>query len=365
MGGTGHACPPKVTVKINLWAGAVACPGHSHEIRAVGDPPGGTFSWSVSGEGATLVDIGGNPTNTGPRIWLRSFNPNNNGGFIPEQKARVSVTYTHPRGKATDRKDVKIHKIDFSVTNKKMSAMRTGAQEAAASVTLWNFGATSEMSANPKVEIRLDASCPRKTLCAQNHRVGWLQTMLTNDRRIRYYDTLITWTAPMPIRDVWDPDSLPPFYHGPFVMTFAADRDKKTAHHEDSPSLPASWTDPRPVPPLSPTTPAWLRPSPLLRVLRQMFFSNSFTAWLVVQNIEWAGHDMPKSFVYLGNLDWSIHLDVAVDTKKAVGSRCKPKSRKVKAGKLKKGKGGRNPSLKTPFFNTSQTSSTAPAPPLI
>ena len=212
------------------------------------------------------------------------------------------------------------------------------------------------MSTNPKIEIRLGASCPRKTLCVQNHRVGWLQTMRTNDRRIRYRHTLITWTAPMPIRDVWEPDSLPPFYHHPFVKTFAADRDKQTAHHDDSPSLPASWTDPRPT--------ALAPPPNIRRKLRQMFFSHSFTAWLVVQNIEWAAHDVPGSFVYLGNLDWSMHLDVTVDTTKAVGSRCDPRSRKVKAGKLKKGKGGGNPVLSAPFFNTSQILSTAPAPPI-
>lgn len=358
VSGGSPPCPPpeKVTVTITLDQ-PVACPGHPLQLTATGKPGGGTYAWSLSGDGE-LVDAAGKPASAGHMLYLRCFKPDDATGNIPERTATVKVTYTHPKGTATDSKEVKTHKIDFDVTNQKVVAGRVaaGANEIAAGVTLWNLGPLPEISTNPKVKIQLDASCPRKTPCAKNHRVGWLQTMLTNHRWIRYRHTLMKVWANTPIRDVWHPDSLRPFYHAPFVRTFAGDGDQKTAQHQDSPSQPATWTDPRP------TAPA---PPPLLnQQLRWIQFSNSFTAWLVVQNIEWAAHDKPGSFVYLGNFDWSMHLDVAVDTTKAVGTRCTPQSRKVKTGALSKGKGGSSPVLSNPFFNTSYHTKTTPEPPV-
>jgi hypothetical protein len=167
--------------------------------------------------------------------------------------------------------------------------------------------------------------------------------MLTNDRRIQYATALMTWSCPMPIRDVWDPDTQKPFYHPPFVLGFLSDGDKQTAHHEDSPSLPSGWQDPRAGAPGG--------------ALRQMVCSNSFTAWLVVQCIEWADFDVPNSFCYLRNFDWSMSLSVIVDVTKAVGSRCTPSSSPVQVGAVGVGKGASSPNLKDPFFNTSQRSS--------
>ena len=44
-------CPVGVTVVINL-SKTVACPGHAEHLKAVGTPAGGTYAWTISGEGA-------------------------------------------------------------------------------------------------------------------------------------------------------------------------------------------------------------------------------------------------------------------------------------------------------------------------
>jgi hypothetical protein len=337
--------PP--TVKIILEA-AVACPGHRFKIQAVGSPASGDYQWSVTG--ATLVDEKGKPTTKGDTVYLRNFTPDNEKGNIPEQHATVNVTYVTAQGSATDSKPVTIHKIDFVVANDSVTGGNTIARENAAGVTLWATPGVAEMSTDPTVQIKLDASCPRKDDCATNFQVGWLQTMLTNDRRIRFAKALLTWSCPMPIRDVWDPDTQKPFYHANFVLGFLSDGDTQTAHHEDSPSLPSDWRDPRAGLPGG--------------VLRQIFFANSFTAWLVVQCIEWAEFDIPGSFVYLRNFNWSMQLNVTVDVTQSVGNRCTPSSNPVQTGAVGVGKGASSPNLADPFFNTSQTSSFTAQPPI-
>lgn len=82
-----------------------------------------------------------------------------------------------------------------------------------------------------------------------------------------------------------------------------------------------------------------------------MFFQTHFTAWLVVQNKEWSAHDLAGSFAFQKHFDWSVHLDVDVDTTKAVGSRCTPTSAAPTIGTLGNGKGSGSPTLKPEIAN--------------
>jgi hypothetical protein len=363
-GGTPTTCPtapcPAVSVKITLSA-PVACPCHPLEMTATGTPPGGTFDWTMSGGGlhTELVDAAGTRTTTGASVFLRSFEPDNATGKIPAQTVKIDVKYTHPSGTATDSKNVTVHKIEFKVTNKAITKGFTEARESATAVQLWSFG--TEMSTDPQVEIQLDASCPRKAACAANHRVGWLQTMLTDTRQARYSHTSLDVVVTTPIRDVWNATVFP-FYST--VTAFTGDRDKQTAHHEDSPSFPsapgAPWTDPRAGVGASP--PPGPPPATNLQ-LRRMSFSDSFSAWLVVQNIEWEAHHLADSFAYQGHFDWSMQLNVTVDTTKAVGSRVTPKKNRITApAEIQSGKGGGTPNLDAPTFNTTNVLNTNPAP---
>lgn len=345
-----QSCPAQVTVQINLSA-AVACPGHPLEMTAVGTPSGGTYTWTSAN--AQIVDSAGAATKAGDTVYLRHFKADDATGKIPEHTANVSVTYTHPSGTASSSKAVKVHKIEFDVTDTAITAGVTQANESGAGVVL-GAGAIATMVTDPKVKIKLDASCPRKTDCAKNHRVGWLQTALTNDRRVRYTHTLITKSYPVPVRD-GDPAAGPspfPFYDA--APDFTADADTQTVHHEDSPQTGGPWTDPRggaPAPPPAKN-----------RQLRKVFLKNGFAAWLVVQNKEWSAHDLTGSFAYQKNFDWSAELNVDVDTSKAVGSRCTPASNPPTISALSNGKGGRSPTLDATSGNELLTITTAAAP---
>jgi hypothetical protein len=350
---TVQSCPlAPVTVQISLSA-AVACPGHPFSITAVGTPSGGTFAWTISE--AELVDSSGNRVNAGNNVFLRGFQADDATGKIPEKTATVTVNYTHPNGTATDSKPVKIHKIAFDVTDTAITAGLTQTDENAAQVILGRVGGVDTMDTKPKVKIKLDPSCPRKTDCAKNHRVGWLQTVLTNDRRLRYTHTLITISVPLPVRDgnPASPPSRIPFYDE--VADFTSDADVQIAHHRDGPGNGAAWTDPRPTAPVPPPAKN--------RQLRKVFFQSGFRAWLVVQNKEWSAHDLAGSFAYQNNFDWSVHLDVTVDMTKAVGSRCSPTSAAPTIGAMANGKGASSPVLTAPVANdvVSVTSVAAPA----
>lgn len=372
-----------ITVTIKLGQ-PVACPGHPLDITATGDPAGGTFAWTIAATAADLVDGTGAAVRVGATVNLRGFKPDDATGNIPAQTASITVTYTYTNGEtATASKDVTIHKIDFVVTNDSITAGVIGPQATAGGVTIGPSAGNREIVTDPKVEIQLDASCPRKAACAGNHHVGWLQTMRSSDLRIRYRDTLLTWglAPPAPIRDSLCgrtsgqtcPAATFPFYGSD--IAFTADRDKKTAHHEDSPNLPASWTDPRPgapgpPPPPPPPPPGAPPPAPAppntFLQLRQMFFNDVFTAWLVVQNVEWSVHHMNDSFAFVRNFDWSSHLDITVtiDTTQPVGTWCTPASANVAApATLAIGKGGNSPILTVPHFNKAVTLTTAAAAP--
>ncbi len=348
---------PTVTVVINLSA-AVACPGHPLPLTAVGTPGGGTFAWTIAGDGA-LVDAGGAPVATGASVNLRSFKADDATGAIPAQRATVSVTYTHPSGTATASKEVPIHAITFDVTSTAITAGVTQVIDRAGDAFFGNVPGTPTMKTDPQVKIKLDASCPRKAACASNHRVGWLQTMLTTDLRIFYTNTLISWSPPsMPIRDIITGAPTFPFYF--WVTPFTADQQTQTAHHEDSPgNFGVAWTDSRAGAPA---------PPPATRLqLNRVVFKDTFTAWLVVQNVEWSTHDLPGSFAYQKHFDWDCGLDFAVDTTKpvAVGggsNRCSPTSRPAHIDPMANGKGGSSPVLTAPVYNSTVTATTTAVP---
>lgn len=298
------------------------------------------------------MDGSGAAVSTGPTVNLRSFQPDNTNGKIPAQSASVSVTYTHPNGTATDTKPVPIHAIDFEVTDKTITAGVTQANEGATNPILGSAPGVATMSTDPKVKIKLDPSCPRKTDCASNHRTGWLQTMLTNVRDWRFTHTMVSFNAPMPIRDAITGAPLKPFYAA--VMTFTGDQDQQTAHHEDSPLTTGSWSDPRAAAPAPPPANN--------RRLRNVTFSHTFTAWLVVQNIEWSAHHRDTSFVFLGHFDWGLALTCAVDVTQALGSRMTPHSAPPNLGAFTTGKGAGNPVLTDPIFNDSWHTDTTAQP---
>jgi hypothetical protein len=350
-------CPLKVTVAITL-SQPVACPGHPLSIKAVGTPSGGTYAWTVAG--AELVDGAGSPVSAGDTVNLRFFKANDADGSIPEHTATVSVTYTHPNGTATDSKPVKVHKITFDVTDTDITSALTRANETDDNVNLEGTRGLNTMVTDPKVKIKIDPSCPRKAECAKNHRVGWLQTLISVDRRTRYTHTLnqLTKDPLPPLRD-GDPKAGPspfPFYDAaPF---FTGDGNTQKAHHFDSPVQwplgPQPWIDPRPDAPDP--------PPPKNRQLRLLFFQIAFHAWLVVQNDEWSKHDLPGSFAYQKHFDWSIHYDATVDTSKATGSRCAPQSSPPKIDPMTNGKGPSSPSLMDKCSNELNKLKSDPAP---
>jgi len=330
-----------VTVTITL-AQPVACPGHPLVITATGNPAGGTFAWTIAAPAADLVDAAGNSVRAGDTVNLRGFQGDPATGNIPTQTATISVTYTLASGqKATASQNVTIHEIKFAVTNNTINQSPTTVVESAAVLKV-TFGAAATMSTDPQVEIQLDASCPRKADCASNHRVAWLQTVWTFVSDKRYTHTLSHKTPAMPVRDAL-PGAPFPFYDAPTVFT--GDKDKETAHHEDSPGTSADWTDPRGAAPAPPPAKN--------RQLRQVVRTESFTAWLVVQNIEWAAHDLAGSFAFVGNFDWSMGITLAVDTSQAVGSRATPQTAAPTVpASITTGKGGNAPNLAAPVANT-------------
>jgi hypothetical protein len=255
------------------------------------------------------------------------------------------VTYTHPTlGTASADEEVIVHKIEFTVTNDAVVGGGTEAFEDAGGVQLGNSGGVATMSTTPDVEIKLDAACPRKSDCAQNHEVGWLQTVLTNTRTWHYSHT--DWSLDpnfLPMRDqIGGPR---PWYEP--SSQFTGDNDSQAAHFEDSPSQSVPWVDPRAGAPAPPPASN--------RQLTGVEFANGFHAWLVVRNTEWWGHDEAGSFAFQRNFSWSCGLTVAVDTTKAVGSRCAPTSNPATIGALGNGKGGVTPTISASFPNSNHT----------
>jgi len=341
-------CPVKVTVKITC-SPPVACPGHPHPITAVGTPSGGDYTWTVSG--AELVDNSGNPLSSGDAVYLRSFQADDSTGTIPEKKATVSVTYTHPQGTAKDSTPVTIHKIEFKVTNNESVTftdleVKEDPGEMGSQGGVWIESKDPNvptMNIDPKVTIKLDESCPRKKDCASNHRVGWIQDVTSWNKSVSYRHQTCTATfiVKPPVRDsvggLADDDF--PFYTAPLPFDsytendFERERNTLTVNHSDSPGWPASWSDPNPP------------KKAIDNSLVQLLFQQNFTAWLVVQNVEWSGHDLKGSFAFQMHFDWSVDHVVTVDTTLSMGQRCRPRSSTPQSRTLGKGKGSSAPSL--------------------
>jgi hypothetical protein len=230
----------------------------------------------------------------------------------------------------------------------------TQANEAPGGVTLGNAPGVPTMITKPTIKIKLDGRCPRKADCAKNHRAGWLQTVTANNRQTRYTHTLIEVTITLPIRD-GDPIAGPsphPFYDA--AHTFTGDNASVKPEHQDSPGQGAAWTDPRAAAPAPPPAKN--------QKLRKITFTNTFNAWLVVQNLEWKDHDLPGSFAYQRNFTWTSGLTTTVDVTKAVGSRCTPTSNNAAIGAVGHGKGGGTPDMGADVPNVAHTVTQSAAP---
>jgi hypothetical protein len=330
----------KVVVRIQL-SQPVGCPGHPLKVTAKGAPLGGTYHWTVSGGSPQLEDAGGIPTRGGRQLYFRSFRADSATGKIPEQQHTLTVTYTHPRGTATASKRVKIHGIDFRVTQTEIARSPILVFESPTHVILWTYD-LPVIKTTPNIEIQLGHACPRKDQCAANYQVGWLQTMLSNRREIRYTNYMLDVVGSTPIRDARDnetPTPPPPFYFK--VHGFLHDKQSIVVPHEDSPQFPAY--------------PGAELTNPISGQLQSISLSHNFTAWLVVQNIEWASRRLADSFSFLGHFDWSVALS-AVTTNTPHGAHFLPDAGTPTApNNIQPGKGPSSPSLERPTFNTSST----------
>jgi hypothetical protein len=324
-------CSQPVTIVIELEE-SVACPGLPFPMKAKGKPSGGTYTWAVSG--GELVNDKGKLVNTGAEINLRSFLPDDAKGRIRESTANVGVTYSYEGGNDSAFTSVPIHKIEFDVTNMVIKSGVTQAREFETSLEFDNGPPTNgqTIAAEPMVKIILDASCPRKGECAQNHRSGWLQTVLSDATAIRYEHTILTYDIrPLPIRDARNTAPLKPFYNE--TIRFKADQDKQIVRHSDTPQHKALWRYPKQDP------------------LQRVVLDTSFAAWLVVQNIEWSAYHPDESFVFVGNFTWSVRLETAVDLSREVGDRCQPASGSATPTEFERGKGKTSPVLGDPTAN--------------
>lgn len=340
-----------ITVTLNIPV-TVACPGYPLEMNASATPGGGTMTWTTSG-GQLVDSTGSTPLTTGNQVYLVSYQPDNQNGNIPSQNITVTVNYALNGGTGTANKAITVHAVNFNVTGLNVTSIPVAAAETATFLTLGGPTATANiMETKPTVQIQLDSSCTRQSACAANYRLGWLQTMRSNTRTMRWSQTAGQTTADMPIRDAITQgngaSTLVPFYS--VTQSFAANNDQQTALHFDSPKMQIQWTDP--------TT---SNPPPDKR-LRNATLSNEFTAWLVAENEEWDNNHQNNGFVFLRNFDWSVNLAVTVDVSKPVGSRCTPQNSNPSIGSVGTGQGSRTPVFTGPVFNTSSTSSSNAAP---
>jgi len=348
----------RMTARIDAPDGNVACPGYPHKLEAIVTPDGGTCQWSiVSGSGILTKD-------NGDAIGAESVTEVRLLGVKPGS-VKVRLRYSKEGRTRTANIRITIHKIKFRVTNfvreKGVSAANEfeeglfmGPRSQKEGGVLHTENATFKMSAD--VEISVADSCLRKSDCAKNHRVGWLQTMRENERWVLYTKKTIRNIHPiMPIRDARPDDgggyTNPPFYHGPSVRDFTGDEDTQTAAFEDSPWWPDPGANPAP----------WKTDN--YGRLFHITFKNRFTAWLVVQNIAWAdlageyGSDdfneerMKESFTFLKHVNWSCGFSTTVDLNEAVGSRAATKSKEPWYRRWWTGRGNKPLKLDKPIFN--------------
>ncbi len=335
------AVSKKVTVKITL-SSLVACPGHPFLMMAEGSPSGGSYQWSVTKGNAKLVTadgLAGAAATSGPTTYLLGFKPGSS-IELPKQTVHVKVTYTHPNGTRSSSKVVTIHGIRFNVTNPQTVTGPTIVFEGSKGVVLDNTR-TDTMSLSAVVQILLD-KCPNSVACAQRYRVGWLQTIFSNQRFVQYrHSGTAMRLIDLPIGDQ-ALNSTPPFYGVAQAYTF--DKQSLTATLKDTPNgpLPNKDKSVKVTARLNSWLTAPVAPHPV-NDLRRLTLKNEFTAWLVAQNTEWASRDEPGSFVFLRHVNWSVDCVVSVDITKPVKNRCTPRSIPPEGGAFKMGKGDETP----------------------
>jgi hypothetical protein len=197
------------------------------------------------------------------------------------------------------------------------------------------------MNVEPKVTLKLGAACPRKQECASNHRVGWLQDVTRWEKSFRFRRRLVQLRTPVgpPIRDA-ESGAPFPFYSESSTFDFKDDADFYRVNHSDSPAFGALWEDSK-------------DPHPSSSPLEQVIFKLGFTAWLVVQNIEWSSRDVPGSLVYLGNFDWSLDCTLNVTTAPPARRTTEPQVFTPQITASGKGKGSRTPSFTPESANES------------
>ena len=308
---------------VSIQADDVACPGHKHRVNAVVDQPGGTFDWTVESGSIRLVDAAGNPTTSGDTVFVHGLKP---------QTVELSVKYSKGLRTATDTKTIKIHGVDFTVSNFSVQRGISYAFEKGAGLHIGNGVSKPTFAMDPKVRISIAEECPRKGDCAQNFEAGWLQTVMSNDAESLYPNTKVTDTIPIPIRDARGGDTQWPFYNGDEMQPFFQDGQENTVHIEDSPDLgPADWADPRPGGGGD---------------LESMTMKSSFTAWLAVRNIEWS-NDVSKndSLTFLKHISWRGGMTVPVDCGEAIGDRAGKRSERVRHWDSGDGQGATSPDL--------------------
>jgi hypothetical protein len=169
--------------------------------------------------------------------------------------------------------------------------------------------------------------------------VGWIQDVTASNKSVRWRHKINTASFKVgpPVRDS-NPDAESPFYSDPipFRLELDGDSDTETANHSDSPGWgPALWSDPKPFNEAADNS------------LDQLVLQQSFTAWLVVQNVKWSQHDPDGSFAFLKHLDWSVNHTVKVDATQRMGRKCTPHYSTPEIGGVGNGRGASSPSLTT------------------
>jgi len=342
-----HCAKQPVKVAIELTE-KTACPGHPLAVNAKGTPTGGTYAWSVSN--AKLVDGSGEPISEGESLFLRSFESDNTKGNIPERKAKVEVTYTHPDGTAKDSREVPVHSVDFVVTGLTVRSTALEVKPSGfANVSLESKDGDPTMDVNPTVTLRL-GSCSRKSECAQNYRVGWIQDITKWEKTMRYRYHLVQLLPKEgpPIRDAVE-GADDPFYAETY--SFQKDGDFYRVNHSDTPAFGALLEDKR-------------HPKPEESPLEQLVYKLDFTAWLVSQNTEVSGQDPERGLLYLRNFTWSVDCTLKVTTDPLAATRYEPRAFTPTIGPVGTGKGARTPSFtKLTANQTAEPKSTPLSPP--
>jgi len=304
VGDTVMPCLHKVTVII--VAEDIACPAHDHIVKARGTPGGGTYRWSVSSLDVQLLDAKKQPVGMeyiGDTVYLRCFKPNHTTGHIPSVKTKVQVTYIHSNGTAQDKKTIVFHGVQFNVTNFKIDkgVATTEISFKNCTATLggdgWRDGVRSSplsiykerdtptiITAQGRVQILIDKSCPRANYCAKSYQLGWHQVIHKDVKKLRYARSLWSYSPlKQPVRD--GDDDNPWFNLEGTLQLFEQNRQTLTAKMRDSPE----WT--------------------ILDIhdFRYSSLLIEFTTWLMVENREWIenGSDPERAYFFLKNFDWS------------------------------------------------------------